>query len=118
MHILEVATPTPSLLPLIRDEEAAVDYVIREVAVEVQLPTIPKYFVETAKCSLSTMARSSRLSITDVLQRLDSSDLSQGTAEGSSDDDLGMDNDDDYESDSSAEGIDNTMTDTTTMIKQ
>ena len=95
------------------------DDVIRELAVDVQLPTISKYFVETSKCLAidSTMARSTRLSITDVLQCLDGSDLSQGTAEGSSDDDLGMDSDCEYDSDSSAEGIVYNKFDTAIVIK-
>ena len=51
------------------------------------------------------MARRSRLSVSDILQHLDTNDsFDQEMAEGS-DDDLGMDTDCDYDSDSSVEGI-------------
>ena len=50
------------------------------------------------------MARRPRLSMSDVLQQLDSDNsLDNGMAEGS-DDDLGMTTDPDYDPDSSAEG--------------
>ena len=48
------------------------------------------------------MARSSRFS---VLQHLDSDDALDHGMAGGSDDDLGMDSDYDYESDSSVEGV-------------
>ena len=51
------------------------------------------------------MARSSSVSIEDVLQQLDSDASFNYGLEGDSDDDLGMDSDYDYESESSAEGI-------------
>ncbi len=51
------------------------------------------------------MTRRTRVTIDDILQHIDSDDsLDHGMA-GASDDDLGMDTDYDYQSDSSLEGI-------------
>ena len=54
---------------------------------------------------LSTMARRSRVSVEDILQHLNSDDSLGHGMDGGSDDDLGMDTDYEYESDSSLEGI-------------
>ena len=51
------------------------------------------------------MARRSRVCVDDILQHLDSDDSSGYGMDGGSDDDLGMDTDYNYESDSSLEGI-------------
>lgn len=52
-----------------------------------------------------TMARRSRISVNDVLEQLDSDDCFDCEMAEGSDDDLGMNTDYDYESDSSVEGI-------------
>ena len=51
------------------------------------------------------MARRSRVSVEDVLHQLDSDASFDHGLEGGSDDNLVMDSDYDYESDSSVEGI-------------
>ena len=50
------------------------------------------------------MARRSRVGVDDILQHLDSDDSLGYGMDGGSDDNLGMDTDYDYESDSSLEG--------------
>ena len=52
-----------------------------------------------------TMARRSRISVNDVLQQLDDDDCFDCEMAEGSDDDLGMNTDYDYDSDSSVEGI-------------
>ena len=56
-------------------------------------------------CLLSTMVRRSRVSVEDIVQHLNNDDSLKHGMDGGSDDDLGMDTDYDYESDSSLKGM-------------
>ena len=79
--------------------------VISVLAVTVQLSTYLQVLCGNHECLLSTMARRSRVSVEDILQHLNGDDSLEHGMDGSSDDDLGMDTDYEYELDSSLEGI-------------